>query len=267
MIALFQRQISVEILPLQGLSRTFANPFHISFETEFDRFNSSTVRLFNPNKQTIAATESQKSGRGRKYPQLNLTAGYKDEHGMVVSGEIYESKTKKEGPDNILEMKVSEKAGSWGATQIMKNYYRLNVSLILPDIISRAKLELGLFQLGSDVRVSHYSRTLKNSIENLCKLSESEYYWENGKINIQPLSPSSKNAVILLDYSSGLIGHPEKDNGQWKVRSLFRHKLKKNVSVRVSSAEFDGQLRITKGKHKFSNFESDSYTEFLGVPE
>lgn len=264
---LFKRIASIDLIPVSGLAKTFNYPpFRIDFETDLDRFASTKIRLYNPNKATIEACDPVKVGTSFQYADLVLTAGYEDLNGVVCGGKIFQIKVTYAGTDKILELSVSEKAGIWSETNILKSYKKTPASVILADICETSNIQIGKISLGEDKLLSYGATSLRKAIDDICNNTNSEFYFDEGKIFIVGKSIPSLPSQIYLDHTSGLIGRPEKlEKKRWKVRSLFRHEFRFNQVIKVRGGELDSQIKIIKGKGKFSTHSNEAYSEIEGI--
>ncbi len=85
--------------------------FMIEFNIDFDiakLSNSSTIKIYNINNETIELVRPKVIGKQKEFKLFTLEAGYKDNFGIVLAGEIYDSKVTKNGVDKILELKSVE---------------------------------------------------------------------------------------------------------------------------------------------------------------
>lgn len=264
---LFKRIASIDLIPVSGLAKTFNYPpFRIDFETEYDQFASTKIRLYNPNKNTIEACDPVKVGSVFQYADMILSAGYEDLSGVVCGGKIFQSKVANSGTDKILELSVSEKAGIWSETNILKSYKSTPANVILADICESSNIQIGKISLGETKLLSYAATSLRKAIVDICNNTESEFYFNEGKIYIVGRSSSSPSSQIYLDYTSGLIGRPEKlEKKRWKIRSLFRHEFRFNQVIKVKGGELDSQVKIIKGKSKFSTHTNEAYSDIEGL--
>lgn len=265
---LFGRVASLEILPKVGLGKEFRYPpFDFEFETELDKLNLTRVTIYNVNEDTLRLIGAKSTGKGFQYPTAMLSAGYKDENGLVVSGEVILPKFKQEGTERKLEFQISGNAGSWSSFYIMKTYSNLPAQTVILDILNQGNLKPGRITLGENKIVNFSANTaLGDCITRFCNLTKSQYWFQDGFLHIDSLDPMKKTSSVYLDHSSGLIGVPEKGQKTWKVTSLFRHKFKKNMIITVKGGKLDSECRIVSGKHKFSTFDSSSFSELEVKP-
>lgn len=265
---LFGRVASLEILPKTGSGKEFTYPpFDIEFETNIGPMNLTTVTLYNVNEDTMNLIGAKAKGSGVQYPSAFLNAGYKDENGLVVSGEVIRPKLKQEGTNRILEFQISANAGSWSSSYIMKTYSKLPAMTVILDILDRGNIKPGRINITDNKIVNFSANTsLGDCIRRFCGLTKTQYWFQDGLLHIDSLQPQKKPSAIFLDDSSGLIGAPEKGQKTWKIKSLFRHKFKQNMIVSVKGGSLDADCRILKGKHVFSTLQSECYSELEVMP-
>jgi len=264
---LFSRVAEVAITPtLGGIAKTFSYPpFRIDFETEFDQFNSTKLRLYNPNQDTINSIESKTIGGVKRYPDIFVTAGYRDLSGICCSGKIYKYKVSNQSTDRILELECTEQAGVWSNTSIYKSYSKMTAETIIQQILASTDIKVGKIELSKNPTIRFTATSLQKSITDLCKLTESQFFFRDGEIYIQPLESTPVPSQILLDYTSGLIGKPEKiGDKKWKIQSLFRPEYRRNLVLYVKGGDLDSQIKIVKGKNKFSSH-AQANADFEGV--
>ncbi|TGK19777.1 phage protein [Leptospira stimsonii] len=265
---LFGRVVSLEILPKSGNAKKFTYPsFDMEFESELNSLNSTTVTIYNVNEETMALIGAKTQGSGFQYPSVFLNAGYKDENGLVASGNVILPKFKQDGTNKILEFQINANAGIWSRTYIMKTYSKLPATSVILDILERGNMKPGKIALGED-RIINFSAndSLGECINQFCSLTKSQYWIQDGLLHIDSKQPKQKQSVLFLDSTSGLIGIPEQEEKKWKVTSLFRHKFKKNMIISIHGGKLKGECRIIGGKHKFSTFQSENYSELEVTP-
>ena len=198
-------------------------PFSISFDqtVAIGVPSSATVRLYNPSPDTIKAAEGIKEGSSYRYPRIIVDAGYVENYGTCILGEISDYKVKTSGPDKILEMKISDKTKDWANAIINKTWVNTKSSVIIKAMLSQVGIELASISLGSDKLYSQLTVSfLREGLNKIVKDTQSEYNFINGIIEINPKEPSVKK-VIQLTYKNGLIEKPEKTQGGIKFKTLF----------------------------------------------
>ncbi|MCE9500005.1 MAG: hypothetical protein K8R21_05850 [Leptospira sp.] len=261
-INLFRRVMSLEILSANGLAKQFTYPpFGMELEVDFESQTIIKLKLYNPTEETIKAVEPKKLLKKKIFSKAILTGGYENDQGLIISGEIFDFKVERQDTEVILNLSISDKIGTWLNTYIMKSYRKTPAQIIIMDVLRIGNIIPGKIVLAKNFPLNFYADSLKKSIEDLCRLTGSEFYFSDGVLNMQPVDLFSKASVIHLDHTSGLIGTPEKIPMGWKIKSLYRYQFKKNTIVSVDSRNLGGQVKILKGKGKFSTVSEDSYSE------
>lgn len=235
-------------------------PMTLEFETEFsDRTPSQTkAKIYNPAPDTVAACEK----RGTIYPLITIKAGYQEDYGTCVIGEIVKFEEKK-GRDNVLELTVSDKTSLWSTAIINKSWKgmitaREAATQILRDLgVTPSEMVFGeekVYQYG----ISFSGTSLRNAMERIARDTKSQFRFTNGQASFTKETAGSGTA-FLLKYDTGLL-EASKTNEGYKVRSLFMYKIKGASLLHIVKPELDVVLRVRKGKHVFSP-SGQAYTE------
>ena len=83
--------------------------------------NSATIKIYNVSDETIELARPKNNGKQKEFKLVTLEAGYKDNYtGIVLAGEIYDSKVTKNGVDKILELKCGGNLSKFGNFQLTK---------------------------------------------------------------------------------------------------------------------------------------------------
>ncbi|TGK04167.1 hypothetical protein EHQ53_03195 [Leptospira langatensis] len=263
MSQLFNRVAKVSIA-----QREFSYPpFSIEFtqEQKIGNLQSATLKLYNPSPETIQAFEPQKKGAGKVFPKVTVNAGYKEESGTVILGEAIGFKVSLDGVDRVLEVNISDSATKWGTAIINKSYKKMKASAVIKDACKAAGITTGSVELGTDK--TYDSITLgkfASSIGKIASDTESEYYFANGQLTVQPKNPK-KSKAIVLNSSSGLLGKPEKTAKGYKIKTLFLYNLRIGMIVKIEFQDMNMTAKIVKGKKDFSTF-GEASCEFEVMP-
>jgi len=241
-------------------------PFSIEFEQNVavGSLSSATVKLYNPAPDTIKAAEGIKEGRSFTYPYLTVDAGYSDNFGTCIIGEISDYKVSQSGADKILEMKVSDKTKDWANALINKTWKNTRANVIIRSMLATIDIDIGDINLGDNKLYTNLSvMYLRDGLKKIMKDTLSEYNFNSGVIEINPKTPTLKK-VIQLTYTSGLIGKPEKTQSGLKFKTLFMYQLNSGSIVNIVTNTINKNFKIKKGVKKFSTF-GDSYCEWEAV--
>lgn len=263
MTALYNRVATVNI----GGREFSYPPFSIEFVQEFKFKNpqSTTLKLYNPAPDTIGVFEAKKKGQGKVYPNVTVSAGYKEDSGTVVLGEAFAYTVVQEGLDRILEVKISDKATKWSTAILNKSYKNVSAEFIVRDIcktlsITPGEINLGIGKFYEAIVFGRF----KDSIQKLTRETNSEFFFKNGLLTIVPSNPKVKT-IVSLDSGSGLLERPQKTSDGYKIKTLFLYNLNLSDVVQINSKEVNVRASITKVNRTFSTF-GDAYCEFEVVP-
>lgn len=231
-------------------------PFSIEFDQTFKIGVPTTtmLKLYNPSPDTIKACEAKGSGASKSYPQVTISAGYVDDNGTCVIGSIYDYEVKKQGPDRILECKITDKTLSWQTAIINKTYIKTTASVILRDMLSTLGITADI-SLGSDKTYQTFTATtFRAAVQKIIKDTNSEYYFKNGTFYTQAKTKKNTLNVYRLTPTSGLLEVPKKTQRGWNFKTLFFYKLNVSDYVRLTTEKVDATLKIISGKKTFSTF-------------
>jgi len=242
-------------------------PFTIEFEQTMSMgsLESTVAKLYNPSPDTIKTAESKKQGRTRVYTQITIEAGYEDDYGTTVLGEIMAHKVKKHGADIILEMNIGDKTGIWANSIIMKSYNNQNASVIIDDMLSTVGIT-GEISLGSDKTYKTFiAKTFREAMKNIAKDTESIFYFKNGQLKMESSTYNRERQVLYISPSTGLIDRIEKNEKGFEFKTLFFHKLSTGDIVQIEDSRTPkATVKLTEGRKHFSTF-GKSECEFKAV--
>ncbi len=241
-------------------ARVFESPpFSIEFEQKIAGGvpNGITARLFNPNPDTISAAMPKKTGGVYQMPQVIIDAGYEDEHGVCVLGQIYAAEIKRKSADASLELKISDQTSKWSGAVINKTYQKMTATAIINAILGEVGITPGSIKLGKEKRYEKPFAvgSLSWALGQICRDTESDLYFSSGVVNIQPKTPAGTKTAAFLSSGSGLVGRPEKTNIGIKFQTLFLYKLNGGSLVKIESKNINGLYSIVSGTKKFSSFQ------------
>lgn len=259
MSELYKRVASVTL----GSKKINYPPFSIEFEQTLALgvISSTICRLYNVGKFTIQEAEQKKIGGKIIFPQIIIDAGYEFNFGTCVLGKVYNYKILDQGMDKVLELKISDETAKWRNAIINESFRMTQASTILSIVLNKVGISNTGVILGTDkLYESFIATTLRDAIDKITKDTNSEWFFKNGIITIQPITPQIKN-VFLLNKNTGLLGKPEKITGGIRIRTLFLHQLNIGDIIKVQSKEFNTNFKIRRGMKVFSNF-AESFCEF-----
>lgn len=263
-INLFKKKAKIDIN-----GKTFESPpFSIEVEVKqyLGQFTTGVVRLYNPSDDTIARSERRYEGGKVIYPTCKAYAGYEDNFGICLSGNIKKFSVLRKGKDRVLELTVGD-GDKWLNKIINKTYQNMKASDIIADMASGKATRINL---GVDPVIKKlYVKTIYDAIENyLKKVTHSWYAFRNGVLTMEPKEKFT-DKEYLLDYKNGLIGIPEKINIKrgsssyvgYRIETLFIYGINLFDIVRVKVDSIDPNKkplnfkgRVEKVDQAFSTF-------------
>ena len=250
-----------------GTKKFSSPPFSIEFEQTFalSAISATVIKLYNPNKDTIKMAEPKKTGKTYTYANCIMSAGYTDESGTCITGEVVSFAVTQSGTDRILELKVTDKTQKWATAQIMQTFENIRASQLIKKVLTDLNIDYRSQELGEDITYKKITvTTLTQLMNRIVKDTKSIYYFKNGVFEIRPISDSKKNSIYLLTPRTGLVGSVNKIPTGIKFKTLFLYKIQPLDVVKIESRDQSGYFKITKGKKIFSTF-GEGESEFEAV--
>jgi hypothetical protein len=259
MAELFNKVCTMTIGDSPG--RVFKSPpFSLGFEQKIAGgvANATTAQLYNPNPDTIAAATPKNVGGVMRMPQIIIDAGYEDEHGVCILGQIYATEVKRQGSNVILEMKISEQTAKWTGAIINKTYVKMTATAIIYAMLGEVGIAPGSVKVGKEktYKTPFTAGTLSWALQQICRDTDSTLYFGAGVVTIQPKTPAGTKMAVFLNSGSGLLNRPEKTSIGVKFQTLFLYKLGGGSLVKIESKTINGLYSIVAGSKKFSTFQN-----------
>lgn len=225
-------------------------PFTIEFEAEFGtspKANISTVRMYNPSKTTIAATK-------KNVPVL-VSAGYDDDIGQFIIGNVINFTIEPKRPDIVLELKVIDATAAWIFGFISKTYAAgALASTVIPDVLKSVGISAGKIELGKDHEFENgltLNEPIAKALQRLARDTDSQFFFRAGRILFEANKDPKQITLVKLSAKTGLINAPKQTDKGWKFDALLNYRLAAGTKVFVESPTANGYFRIFKGKHSF----------------
>jgi hypothetical protein len=253
--------------------REYKAPFVLKFNAEFSMKGRGNTRayIYNPSDETIENVVPRKG----ENQQIIIDAGYEEDHGICIIGEICSYKVTKAGLERVLEMTISDSATKLSSIKISKTWNRgVKASAVLKDIVSMSGIDSAKIELDNDKiypRGLSLNTTLHNALNQMMRDTGSDYFLRNGKLYFQPKNDQGIKTGILLSSATGLIDRPEilsvKKDGKYvnqgSVKSLFNYRIGPGEHIRVEAESFRGNCKVTKGSHSFSDDDANTVMEVV----
>jgi len=246
--------------------REFSSPpFSLEFSVEFVSASTpatAEIVLRNVSDDTVAAAEK----RGKEFPRLTLTAGYQNDSGIVMLGNVIESVGAWEGPDRTLKLKVMDSASVWNTAFVSLSYSTPTpASVILSALLAKAGIVGAQIQPANNKVFDRYSVncSFRDALLRLAKDTGSEVFARQGQIYFR--SPSARDsATAIVIEPEEIIGEVQKTSTGVRVRTLFNHRFAPGVFVDLQSKRQPGLYRVKKAKLSWSD-SGDAGVEWEGV--
>ncbi|WP_196229216.1 phage protein [Leptospira noguchii] len=278
----FLRNIEVKIESWDGKTKIFShNPkeaiqFAIEFDVEFDKSNLTTISLYNVLNSTVEMC-APKTGKNKSDTELSraeLSVGYGDDLSVIAKGEILQHNVKTNGPNRILEFKISDLVNKLFSFAVTMTFERALVSSILNQLFAKYGISYFALRFSEDVildKISFSGESLDSVINQLAKRVKAHKYFKLGRLIVEDDNWTKEHKstnVVLLDRTSGLIGTPSKTKSGWKVKSLLNPLIHKGETVHLrfqdntTNSKIDSPFIVVKGHHKGGSMTPDYFTEF-----
>jgi len=225
----------------------------LSIEFDYDFTSSSganimTLTIYNPSAQTVSAAEEV----GKVKAPITVDAGYIDDHGEILLGEVFGHTIKKVNGDIALELKCSSVSSKYKNAVISRSWpENTNAKIIIRDIFQSIGLTVSA-NVGEDkVYENGFSANGKISIilDSIKKDTKSTYMIDNGSVYWEPENTSGKMQALKLTYPTILEVTPKGKN--YEIRSLFNHRIISGYKMQVESNILTGTVKVINGRHSF----------------
>ena len=232
--------------------------------------NEAVITVYNLTQNTIKNLIVNKP--------ISITAGYKNDTGVIFKGYISKVKTKKEGYDKVTTIYALDsfdlKEKDLADVTYSKN---TKASYILKDLINKTKLPIAVFEPERDYTYEDevsISSGLMDSIRDYSEVCGITTFINQGKVYAMKLS-KAKNGYFNLNVNTGLIGSPEENEevitaekyeDTLKVISaecLLQHRITTGSVVNLKSQNYSGEYRVRKATHIFNESEAITKLELI----
>lgn len=232
--------------------------FNVPFDNNFEP-NEAEIVVYNLTNQSISDL---------KYNQkITITAGYKDDTGIIFSGRICKVKTKYDNVDKITTIFALDDQ-SLADKEIQEISYAENISssYVLEDLLKRTGLPIAIFKPKSDFVYKDPLKidgSLNEAIKKLAKQCGIDVYILKGKIYAHDIRTSSIDIGFDINSNTGMIGTPEEvtdeieeENGKqiitgYTIELLLQHRLQTGVKINMSCRNANGVFTVQKGEHSY----------------
>ena len=256
----------------------------IKFDVPFDddtEPNESTIEIYNLSNNTISKI--------KKNDICTITAGYKGDTGVILSGRVSFVQTKQEGVDKCTTIYVLDSEDLTTKTIESKKYSAgISASNILKDLAKKIGLQITVLKLPTDVKYSKgwtCEGEILGEMEKVANHCGASAYINKGKLYIRPLTEGD-DINFILSPETGLLGSPSefyeekelsKEDAQYtatqkgpskvkqvndkkvieehgfNITSLLQHRITTASLITLNSKYGKGSFRVRSGAHKFDD--------------
>lgn len=200
-----------------------------------------------------------------------LYAGYKEAAGyeLLYLGNITTVNTKYTPPDYITEILCGNGLIALNTTVINLSFAAgINTNQIVKQLADALKMDISKSSNYLQNNISFakgysYSGLARNALDEITKETGLKWSVEKDQLLITPIDKASKDVIIELDASSGLIGIPTRNSNNqvgdrfnsndyegWSIKSLLQPSIIPNRKIRVISKEVVKDFLIDSVEHK-----------------
>jgi hypothetical protein len=249
--------------------RDYQLPYTLTFQSDFSMKGRSNTRayIFNPSEETIENVAPRK-GENQK---ITIDAGFTNDHGICIIGEIYHYNVSKQGFKRYLELFISDSITQFSGIKISKTWDKgVKASSVINDIVGISGIDPGKIEIKNDKTYERgitFNTHIQRALYQMKKETESDFFLRNGKLYFLPKNDPGIKTGIELSSTTGLLDKPEilamNKNGKYvfqgSVKSLFNYRVGPGEHINIISEDYNGKCKVIKGNHYFS--ENEAYTE------
>jgi hypothetical protein len=231
----------------------------MTFSANFSIQGISRVKafLYNPSEKTIAAATAPQGGKKQTFI---IDAGYEEDHGICITGEIHKAEVKVQGTEKVLEMEIHDSVTDLSNRRVCRSWPRnARASKVVNDLSSLFALKQGKIEVGTDKTYPNgltLNKKLKDAVKDIARETQSDFFIRDGRFYFISKNNQGLRTGVVLSPAQGLIGSPEvKQTGNrttLKIKSLFNYKIGAGEHVTLKSDSVKGDFKVLKGSHSYS---------------
>lgn len=232
--------------------------FTVPFDNDIE-VNEAEISVYNLSDESIA---------NLKYNQkITITAGYKDDTGIIFSGYISKTKTKYDNVDKVTTIYALDDQ-SLLDKEIQEISYAENIksSYVLEDLLKRTGLPIAIFNPRHDYINKDPLKidgSLNEAIKKFAKQCGVDVYILKSKIYAHDIRTASIDISFDINSNTGMIGIPEEFTEEvedenykevitgYSIEMLLQHRLQTGVKIKLSSRNAKGIFSVQKGEHSY----------------
>lgn len=248
-----------------GLRLTFPET-EIRFRVTFDETDDPTfaiIELFNLRRETENKIQVGEA--------LILSAGYQQEIGTLIAGEITHVYTREDGVDRVCEVEVVDATHLFLSQTISRAYVENSrLSFIIRDILETTGLEIGQVSLPKTVIYPQgrvVEGRVKEVLQQLIADGDAKMNIVNGSVFVVPKN-YGETVGAFLSADSGLIRSPariDSEDAEWEVECLLNYRIREGAYIQIESQTASGTYRVVSGYHDSAGDRHVTKVEVVGV--
>lgn len=262
----------VAIISMDGVKLN-SNDIDLEFTCEGDdniEANEAEIIIYNLSTNTAKQFKKDK--------KISITAGYKDDTGVVFSGVIVKVTDRFDGCDRVTTINALDDVSRKEKNVDSISYAAgTKASYILKSLCQKVGLPIAVFSIKRDHTYKDsvtVDGDIISQIEQYAKVCGVAAYINKGQIYVRSLKEGD-NIEFYVHMSTGLIGSPEEieeveENEDYtdkihgvRFTMLLQHRMTTAAKVKLEARSIWGHYRIRKWRHTFND--SEAITEVEAV--
>lgn len=250
-----------EIIIKSGNVTIDGNQLDVEFNIPFDdntEANEAEIVIYNLTDSTISNIKIDAN--------INVTAGYTNDTGIIFSGKVSQVKTKWVGVDKKTTISAIDSSDLKERKLASKTYAKgTKASYILKDLIGELSLPIAEFTTKTDKTFTDsvtVEGNIKEQIEKYAKICGVSAYVLKGRVYVRDVR-KGEEMNFEINADTGLIGSPEEfeesEQGEdfkstakgYSCEMLLQHRLTVASKIKLKSREVNGTFSVRSGEHKF----------------
>lgn len=240
--------------------------YEINFNIPFDSDttpNEVTAVIYNLSNGTIS--------KMKKRSNMTITAGFKNNSGVVFSGKLARHQTVWNGTDKMTTFYMTEGVDYSEAVTKKAVTFKKGVvaSTIIKKLASLMGASIHTLNLPKN-KVYSKGYTIEDSL--LDKLEEvandcgAQVYWNRGKLLIRSIK-SGNDDYIEYNENNGLIDTPayfsDDTSKGYNARFLLQHNITTATRIKLTSRAVKGSFRVRQGTHSYDGSQFITEAELI----
>ena len=259
----------------------------IEFDIDKDltqQTNKSSIKIYNLTEATCEKLEVDDI-------VCELQVGYSEDAGLrrIFLGNITYATTRREGPDKVTELELSDGQESLRDTVVSLGYAAgVSAKTVLNDVAAQMSVTT---QIAPDMEFATYPAGFsfvgkgRDCLSKILDASGATWSIQNGMLQVIMAGGSTNVQALVFSAASGLVGSPErivkgvtrpdeeakkkrktkKDKKRkkagWKIRTLLAPTVNPGDLIKVESVTVTGWFRVESLKHRGDTHGREWYSE------